>query len=387
MLHLPGGNAADDVNPAPARDAAGPVVFYRCGDAEQPRGHEIASKMAIAGAVAELLGRGYAGDFDGGEAYDGAPYFVPSETLGLAQTRRLGIRDEHDLFGGTVPFPFVATKVISHDLPHPDAAAPEGWAREFGSRVEDVVLPGFSAFSRPDAVLAGTRLLATGAVRMKQPDGIGGRGQVVIRDRRQLESELDRLDPEALARHGIVLERNLADVATFSVGQARLAGLLITYCGTQRLTRANDGRDVYGGSRLLVARGDWRDLLALELAPAIRAAIGQARVYHEAALATYSGMFASRSNYDVAQGRDDTGTLRSGVLEQSWRIGGATGAELAAVKAFQAAPSLQSVQASTSELYGDCPELPEDAVVYFNGIDDRAGPLVKFARLDRHADS
>ena len=178
----------------------------------------------MAEAVAELLGRGYAGDFDGGEVYDGAPYFVPSETLGLAQTRqaRHPRRTPPVRRSGAV-------SLRGHQGDHPrPAASGRGGARGLGAgirvrQVEDVVLPGFSAFSRPDALLAGTLLLATGAVRMKQPDGIGGRGQVVIRDRRQLESELDRLDPDALARHGIVLERNLADVATFSVGQARLA--------------------------------------------------------------------------------------------------------------------------------------------------------------------
>jgi hypothetical protein len=157
-----------------------------------------------------------------------------------------------------------------------------------------------------------------------------------------------------------------------------------SYCGTQRLTRANDGRQVYGGSELLVARGGWDELLALELAPQTRIAIRQARVYHEAALACFEGMFATRSNYDVAQGYDEAGAGRSGVLEQSWRIGGATGAELAAIEAFLADPELRSTGASTTEIYGDCGELPEDAIIYFRGDDGMAGPLVKYARLHLH---
>jgi hypothetical protein len=173
-------------------------------------------------------------------------------------------------------------------------------------------------------------------------------------------------------------------VETFSVGQTIVGDMRITYCGTQRLTRANDGSEVYGGSRLLVARGDWNNLLALELTPQTRTAIDQARVYHDAAMTTFSGMFASRSNYDVAQGMDQRGALRSGVLEQSWRIGGATGAELAAIKAFQQDPGLQSVSTSTTEIYGERPEVPEDAFVYFHGVDDKVGPLTKFSRLHPH---
>src|SRR5690606_32699696 len=119
------------------------------------------------------------------------------------------------------------------------------------------------------------------------------------------EEALAEIDAARLAQEGVVLELNLLDVRTFSVGQCRLGGILASYCGTQRLTRANDGRQVYGGSELLVARGGWDELLALELAPQTRVAIRQARVYHEAALACFEGMFATRSNYDVAQGYDE----------------------------------------------------------------------------------
>jgi hypothetical protein len=209
----------------------------------------------------------------------------------------------------------------------------------------------------------------------------------VVRDLRQLQAEVDTLEPDELARHGIVLERNLAEVETFSVGQSRLGDMLITYCGTQQLTRANDGSDVYGGSRLLVARGDWNDLLALELTSQTRTSVAQARVYHEAALATFDGMFASRSNYDVAQGLDEDGVTRSGVLEQSWRIGGASGAEIAALKAFRDDAGLSWVGASTTEIYGDCPRLPEGAVVYYSGVDAKVGPITKFARLHPNGDS
>src|SRR3712207_8788490 len=42
---------------------------------------------------------------------NGRVYFVPSCTLiGLEQARQLGITGEDDLFGGVVPYPFVATK-------------------------------------------------------------------------------------------------------------------------------------------------------------------------------------------------------------------------------------------------------------------------------------
>ena len=84
----------------------------------------------------------------------------------------------------------------------------------------------------------------------------------------------------------------------------------------------------------------------------IRTAVGQARVY-DAATSVFPGLFASRRNYDVAQGANARGQWRSGVLEQSWRVGGATGAEIAALEAFRADPGLQVVHTSTVEVYGE----------------------------------
>lgn len=378
----PGTGQDPDWGDEDTRAAPGPVVFYRCSATENSRSHEIASKLAVARALAGLMGRQFSGEFESGHPYPVSPYFVPSETLVLTtQAQRLGIHGEQHLFGGVVPFAFVATKAITHPVPDADSPAPTGWSPRFAEHVSDVVLPGFSAFSRRDAMRAGLQLLDAGAVRIKQPNGVGGLGQSVARNRRELESGLDAVDASELARDGIVLERNLVKVETCSVGQARVDSMLITYCGTQRLTRANDGSQVYGGSDLTVVRGGWSRLLALELAPALRTAIGQARVYHDAAMAMFQGMFASRCNYDIAQGVDDTGNWRSGVLEQSWRIGGASAAEVAALHAFHSDGGLEVVQACTTEIYGEAPAIPEDALVYFRGDDEQAGPITKFSRL------
>ena len=375
-----GGRLAANTGAVPGA-ATGPVVFLHCTGTGRLHRHEVVSKSALAQVVARLAGRTYGGHFRDDFAYAGTPFFVPSDTLTAAEASRFGIRNANDLFGGVVPQAFVGTKVITHGLATPDAAAPEGWQPAFCERVADVVLPGFTAFDVANALQAGARLLEAGQVRLKRPDGVGGRGQLVIRDPRQLQEALASVDPAQLAAEGVVLEANLFDVRTFSVGQARLGDMLISYCGTQRLTRANDGSQVYGGSELLVARGDWDELLALQLAPQTRIAIDQARIYHEAALDCFAGLYATRCNYDVAQGYDEAGIGRSGVLEQSWRIGGATGAEVAAIGAFMADPALRSIGASTTELHGECGELPEDAVIYFQGDDDDVGPLVKYARL------
>ena len=305
---------------------------------------------------------------------------MPSDAVTGERAHELGIRSEDDLFGGVVPAAFVATKAISHPLVNADAYAPAGWSHEFGERVRDVVLSGFSAFSPQDARRAGARVLERGPVRIKPVREAGGRGQVVVSKAIDLNGIIDALDPAELSCTGLVLEQNLTDVTTYSVGHVRVSDLMATYYGTQRVTTDNAGALVYGGSDLTVISGDFEALLGRMLPDDARFAIASARAYDRAAMDCYSGLFASRRNYDVACGRDATGAWRWGVLEQSWRIGGASGAEIAALETFRADPSLELVRASTFEVYGEGHAPPADAIVSFCGIDERVGAITKYVR-------
>jgi hypothetical protein len=364
------------------RKRGGTVVTYSCRASRQ---HESVTLRELASRLAAIKGYDFVEEFDPARRYAGTLYFVPNDTLiGIAAAQKLGIRNEQDLFGGVVPFGFAATKVITHPLPEADSRSPEGWSPEFASRVRDVVLPGYSAFTPRDARIAGVRLLALGRVRIKHPAGIGGSGQCVVDDERALDAQLHSLDDEALLRDGLVLEQDLTKVVTHSVGQASVGDMRASYFGVQRLTTNHRGEQVYGGSELTIARGDFGRLLELVLAPEVKIAIDQARGYHTAAMTSFRGMFASRCNYDIAQGVDNRGQWRSGVLEQSWRIGGASAAEVAALEAFRADGSLDVVRASTTEVYST-DSVPADAVVYFRGVDEHAGAMTKYARIEPYA--
>lgn len=346
--------------------------------------HERATREGIARQLAALKGFDFTGEHVPGKRYPGPVYLVPSDTLvGLGAAAALGVRGEHDLFGGVVPQAFVATKAITHPLVGPGAAAPPGWSPAFGHRVRAAVLSGFTAFARADARRAGELLLERGPVRVKPVRATGGRGQLVVSDMAALEAALGRVEAVTFSDDGLVLEENLAAVTTYSVGQVRVAKLVATYCGTQRLTQDNSGEAVYGGSELLVARGGFEALAELELPEEARLAVSQAQVYDAAAAECFPGMFASRRNYDVAQGSDAAGRPRCGVLEQSWRVGGASGAELAALEAFRAEPALRMVRAATVEIYGEAASPPpQDATVYFRGVDELDGPMTKYAMVE-----
>ena len=362
------------------RKSRGVVVTHSAASASE---HERATHRTIARMLAGLKGFEFGGDYDAAAHYGGPLYFVPSDTLLERAARALGIRSRDDLFGGVVPFPFVATKSIVHPLVAVDAQAPSGWSPEFAKRVRGAVLPGFAAFSLRDARCAGLRLLQQGPIRLKPGQAVGGHGQAVVADASQLQARLEELDAAALERYGLSIELNLTDVTTYSIGQVWVGRLEASYCGTQKLALDNSCGAAYGGSDLLVARGDADALAALPLAPEIRLAIGQAQAF-DAATEQFGGMFASRRNYDAVRGRDRRGRWRTGILEQSWRIGGASGPEVAALAALRADPALRAVRAHSTEMYGGA-AAPPGAIVQFSGMDSRVGPLTKYTIVEPHA--
>lgn len=362
--------------------ARGTVVTYAPGNAD-PGGHMALTRAALARMLAELKGFAYGGEYAPERRYAGPLYFVPKDSLvGVQQARALGVRSAEDLYGGVVPYAFVATKAIAHPLVGPRARAPRGWSAAFAERVRDLVLPGFSAFALDDARLAGRQLLERGPVRIKLGQGLGGHGQFIVETADELERALQSIDEVPLAELGLVVEPDLEEVTTYSVGHCDVAGVRSSYCGTQCMTRDNRGGDAYGGSQLIVVRGGYDALERRLRDPDARLALAQARLF-DAASAAFDGLIASRRNYDAARGRDRSGTWRRGVLEQSWRLGGASGAELAAVKSFLADPALHAVRACSTERYGDT-AVPQDAMVHYRGIDPQVGPLVKYTVLEAY---
>jgi hypothetical protein len=362
------------------------VVVYQDASAHRAA-HDHATTEAIARMLADIKRMPFAGEYDADAKYATTPYFVPTDTLiGVDHARSLGIESEDDLFGGIVRYPFVATKSISHPLVDERARAPEGWSQAFAGDVVSVVLRGYTAFDLDDAHRAGLELLRTGRVRIKRALGIGGRGQDIVRDRKELEAALENVDGDEVWRYGVALEDDLDDVSTYSVGCAHVDEISLAYHGMQRTTRNPRGGDVYGGSDLVIVRGDFDTLAELDVPEDAAHALAQARTYDDAALRHFDGLIASRRNYDVVSGNDAAGRLRFGVLEQSWRVGGASGAEVAALRAFREDATLHVVRASCVEAYGDVTP-PDDALVYYCGDDSHGGMLTKYARVERVHDA
>ena len=355
-------------------------VVLMPGDTPTPE-HELHVHLKLAERLASLLGTHVLHEEERHAVPSRELYYLPSQTL--IDTRHWrehhGIESADDFFGGLVSQPFMATKAISHPRIG-QGTAPTGWADDFARHAGDALLDGLTVFSLEDARTAAGQLLQHAPLRLKPVRATAGRGQTIIRDSQELDSVLHHMSEEEIRVWGLVLEQNLTEVRTYSVGQVRVAGLTASYQGTQRLTEDHRGELVYGGSDLVVVRGDYPQLLALDWDDDARLAITQARRYEQAASRAFPGFVASRRNYDVARGLDHRGQVRSGVLEQSWRVGGASSAEILALQAFAADPQLNCVQASTHEVFDHRP-VPADATLFYQGDDSQLGRLSKYARI------
>lgn len=366
--------------------ALGTVLLHNSSERLEST-HERATREETARRVAKLKGFSSIGVYRPGARVVGPTYILPNETIvGLSAANEIGIRTEDDLLGGVVPHAFAATKAITHPLVSDDAFAPEGWSHAFAAAVEQIVLPGYTCFTIDDARTAGIRLLRLGSVRFKPVKATGGRGQRVVHSLQELETLIESVDTDTIKASGLVLERNLCkDIVTFSVGRILLAEFVASYFGVQNLVKNNAGQTAYGGSDLVVVRGDFNDLLRLPRIPsALIEPIQEARAYDAAASTCFPGLIASRRNYDIICGTTADGARCSGVLEQSWRIGGATPAEITALEEFRNNPRAEFVDACSFEIYGKNAQLPEGAVVYFEGLDERVGPITKYACLKRN---
>ncbi|TIQ37046.1 MAG: DUF3182 family protein [Mesorhizobium sp.] len=363
-------------------EAKGVVVEFRTPACEPIHAHERSVIGSVARAIARLKGFAFREDLFGIGEGAGSLYFVPDDSLLTVDAARLGIRGPEHLYGGVVPWPFVRTKAITHPLVDEAADRPNEWCKRFSEATCKAVLPGYTVFSRADASRAADRLLRRGRIRLKPPLLSRGSGQLVATTPHHFERLMERFSSSDLEACGLVLEADLRGVVTSSIGVTEIDGIIVGYYGTQTTTLDNRGQAVYGASHLTVMRGGWPALENSNHPSTLKLAIEQAKAY-DAAMVTYPGFLASRRNYDVGQGIDSSGAWRSGVLEASWRVGGSSTAELAALELMSKDAKVEVVRASAIKEFGTDCRPPRTAEIHFQGDDPEEGLITRYTVVRR----
>ena len=314
------------------------------------------------------------------EQAGGQAYYLPVRTLTLDQAQTLGIEGPAGLYGGVIPHEFLAYKCVAHPLAQTDMLRPSGWNDDLSLSLRHAVLPGFSAFCADDALRTMTLLDQAGqtGIRVKRAAANAGKGQSVVYSRQELEDLLALASWQDQLEHGLVLEENLPQCHTFSVGQTQVGDLLLSYIGQQHQTPNHAGESVYGGTTLLAARGGFDQLLKLSGVSRARHLIDVALDYEKRIQAAFPQMYASRRNYDVILGKNARGEYKTGVLEHSWRCGGASVAEILAMRTLQRHPELTHTHAWTRERYILDPETVKNSVNLYSLSTEDGGYLARF---------
>lgn len=347
-----------------------------CRPSDSP--HNVASVEALATRLSALTGRQLLPTLQSFDENDGT-FFVP--TFALVRQNGDPEMNVERFYGGIVHHGFMTTKLVTHPHWHEDDNLPEGWAGSFAACLQDCVLSGFSVFSHRHALEAASTLLKTHKVRFKNPYASGGKDQTVIETVRSLDGFLGSVSDDDIAK-GLVVEEDVENSTTYSVGQVQIENRIASYLGRQYTSHDRDGNEVYAGSRLRMVRGGWDALLHQLQSPVARRIVENARRYDEAAR-QHLGLVASRRNYDVLVGPITENGVRCGVLEQSWRVGGASPAEVLAMEKLAQDETVTAVQAVLRENYDQTPTLREDDFVVYVGDDDFGRPLHKYARIEK----
>lgn len=327
------------------------VCTYLCSGVPEPYATYIKDRnQAVTAEIASILGIAKTRVLlEGNERKREEAYFVPSKPLKVDQASKLGIREKGDLFGAVVRDMSHGNKSVLHvTIPNSNLAG-QAYSSDFAFRIRDAVLPGYTTFSFDEALQAYKILFSEfGSVRVKDPSESDASGQYVFMTEEDLAIFLRQYGTEKLGTEGLIVEANLCETRTLSVGQIFLGADYYSYVGSQNSV-THEGRSKYGGTKLKMVRGLLTDLAKTEVDSNVTKAISQAeRVLN--AFSIYEPIL-SRANFDVVQGFDGEGRFLSGITDQSFRLGGASPAEVLAIKELNAKASNKFVVSSVNLEY------------------------------------
>ncbi len=328
------------------------IPFYE--GAELPPNHARHIKQRngrLAQAIADAHG------YDCDEQSSARPYHL----LGLPVERPLGaqhgMQTNEDFYGALVDHLQHADKAALHStIPEADHT-PEFHSQRFAEAIQEVVLPGYSAFSREDALKAFAILFRrVGAVRLKDPRASDCDMQFTIRSEDQLRKILDiHFNPFPLET-GLVLEQCVHEPRTVTGGRVILPSDTYHFMGEQvesTLTRS-DGQavKVYGGGDVTVTRGtvEYPDYPADQTI--LMHALPKAYDAYESLIP-----FCTRLSFDMVLGHDEHGNAVQGITDPTLRVGGNDPSVIAAMKHL-ADDDVRNVLMQTRVVYNEHQEVP-----------------------------
>ena len=346
------------------------VVTYTPSGIPEPYNAYIRERNANVGKhLAEIQGTVFSGEYTDTPKASTDKFYVPAKTLPISIAENLGIVTSEDLYGGVVEHAIFATKSVLHPTLYSNSPAPGIYPRNFASVLTErnLVLPGYTTFdsSQQEAFQIFNLLREQGfVVRLKEPDQSDGDGQAVISDTQYLRNLLDRYPGEVIFQKGLILETNVQNGKTVSIGQTSITGKDYTHIAFQKDIRQN-GRTIYGGATMMIFKGNLENLIQnYAFDPDVTIALKQSYQIHQA----YGELDPklSRASYDVLQGFDSKGNFLSGVTDQTFRLGGSSPAEVLAIEYLNNKPDINFVDAEVTLDYSPNSHVGAQEIIFLD---------------------
>ena len=253
------------------------------------------------------------------------PYYFLPTPITQEQGEKHGIQSADDFYGAMVDHLQHADKGQLHEIVPEADNVPAHYSAEFARAVREVVLPGYTAYSKEDAIKAYLKLkkeLPDGdKIRLKDPSASDCDRQFVLESEAHLRAILDRIFHPFPFENGLVLEQNLNDVSTTTGGKVRVNGSTYQFIGNQVETSIPNPeggtKTVYGGGDLLITNG----FLPQEMLSSNQQEL-TLRLGHTYDAYANLAPHVSRISFDMVSGLDSHGNEVQGITDPTMRVGG-----------------------------------------------------------------
>lgn len=274
----------------------------------------------VAGLIAGYLGIPFLSDELRSARDLRSSYLVPPKTREIAGIKKQGVESSADFYGHAAEYLEHADKSVFHTLI--SRSNPGFYSEAFARSVQPFVLPGVSIFDVQD-IEKGYEKMAAGDydVRLKLANESNGLGQFVMKNRSQAKEIGNQLDSELLRKKGAVLEPNLLNPHTISVGYGIYGKDQYSFIALQKNGEIDsEGRSRYMGATVRVVRGDLRNLSKVTKNQEENLAIRSCTSFRDRYESFDS--ISSRLSFDYLFGEDKLGKTHSGVTDITARLGG-----------------------------------------------------------------
>jgi len=214
----------------------------------------------------------------------------------------------------------------------------QGYSCDFAEQVKNnnLVLPGYTIFNTDNFLNAYNKLAREGnnKIRVKRPNESDMQGQETLENLEEAKLYLtNKTNIKNIQQEGIVLEIEVEEPSTISIGHINIAGTELITISEQKDTKDLQGNTVFGGGIVHIMHPNSIENFIKKQPKDKKAQYIDAynKAHRMYQLLGNLSAVCSKFSLDILQGKDSRGNNVSGIIDISSRVSGTTPAEVLAL--------------------------------------------------------